>query len=361
MDKMNQDRFAIDGHKLYWHLDRVVDWQKGRLIAPIYVEISPVSFCNNKCVFCGVDFARDGLALEAGALMKRLGEMGKLGVRSIMVAGEGEPLLHPRISEIVTHAKACGMDVSIATNGMAGETKIWESLLPSLTWIRFSVDAATPQVHASVHGVPPAAFERTIASLKEAVRIKKERNLPVTIGVQFLMIRENLCDIEKALPLYSDMGVDYLSFKPYSEHPHMHHKSGFIYSQEMILGIEATVRKFSAKGKTAILFRKLATDAYAEGTPKFSKCCATSFWGHICSKGDFYTCGSHLKDERFRAGNIYADSMDSIFFGDVRKRAVAFAEQTLDVARECRLNCRMARINEFLDFLKREPDHINFI
>ena len=118
---MNKDRFAIDGHKLYWHLDRVSDWQKNRLIAPIYVEISPVSYCNHQCLFCGLDFAHEERAsLDADILMTKIEEMGRLGVKSIMFAGEGEPLLHPRMAEIASHTRNCGIDVSITTNGMAG-------------------------------------------------------------------------------------------------------------------------------------------------------------------------------------------------------------------------------------------------
>jgi sulfatase maturation enzyme AslB (radical SAM superfamily) len=175
------------------------------------------------------------------------------------------------------------------------------------------------------------------------------------------MIRENIHDVKEALSFYSGIGVDYLSFKPYSEHPHMHRKSGFAYSQDMVDEVETIVTRYAGKGQTTILFRKLATSAYMGGIPKFSNCRALPFWGHICSKGDFYTCGIHLKDERFKTGNIYKETMGTILMGDARKRSIAFALNKLDIRKECRLNCRMARINEFLDFLEHEPDHINFI
>ncbi len=359
---MNQDRFAIDGHKLYWHLDRVADWQKTRLIAPIYVEISPVSYCNHKCLFCGLDFAHsEHVALDAGILMTRIEEMGRLGVKSIMIAGEGEPLLHPLLADIAAYTKNCGIDVSITTNGMAGNAGMWEKLLPSLTWIRFSIDAANPETYASVHGVSPASFERTISSLKEAVRIKREQNLPVTIGVQFLMIQQNLADIKAALRLYSEIGVDYVSFKPYSEHPQMINKSGFTYSTAMIDAIEKTVRAFAGMAQTAIIFRKVATEAYSDGVQRFASCCALPFWGYISSTGDFYTCSVHLNNERFKVGNIYLEMLNTIFFGERRRKSIEFAEHALEIGHECRVNCRMARINEFLALLSNPPDHINFI
>lgn len=361
---MGQDRFVIDGHKLYWHLDRVADWQKNRLIAPIYVEISPVSYCNHRCLFCGLDFAHDQQsALDTEILMTRIGEMGRLGVKSIMFAGEGEPLLHPKIARIAAHTRSCGIDVSITTNGMIGNVETWEDLLPSLTWIRFSIDAATPETYATVHGISSASFERTLTSLKDAVRVKRERNLPVTIGVQFLMIQQNLVDIELALALFSEIGVDYLSFKPYSEHPQMLNKSGFTYSNAMIESINEKIQAFvSARtARTAILFRKAATEAYKDGVQRFKSCCALPFWGYVSSGGGFYTCSVYLDDERFKVGDIYSETMEAIFFGEKRKRSIAYAEQDLEIGYECRVNCRMARINEFLAFLNNQPDHVNFI
>ena len=328
------------------------------------MEISPVSYCNNRCIFCGLDFAHDErLTLDTDILMVRIEEMSRLGVKSIMFAGEGEPLLHPRMVEIAAHTKNCGIDVSITTNGMAGNALIWEKLLPSLTWIRFSIDAATPETYATVHGVSPSAFERTITSLKEAARVKQEHNLSVTIGVQFLMIQQNLVDIEASLSLYSGIGVDYLSFKPYSEHPQMLNKSGFTYSVKLIDAIEKTVQTFVDfnRNRTAIIFRKAATEAYSDGIQQFSSCRAIPFWGYLSSKGDFYTCSVYLNDDRFKVGNIYSETMEAIFFGEKRKLSITFAEQELEIGHECRVNCRMARINEFLDFLNSKPDHVNFI
>jgi len=359
---MVKDSFAIDGHKLLWHLDRVAAWQKERLVPPIYVEISPLSYCNHRCVFCGLDFIRgERVILETDLLIRRIEEMARLGVKSVMFAGEGEPLLHPELPLIAARAKEAGIDVSVTTNGMTGTPESWERLLPSLTWIRFSIDAATGATYQAVHGVGPESFGRTVTALKEAVRVKKELQLPVTIGVQFLMIGQNLDDIEKALPLYSSIGVDYLSFKPYSEHPQMLNKSGFTYTKEMIAEIAAQVERFGSSGPTRIFFRKAATDAYAEGVQHFDHCRALPFWGYISSMGDFYTCSVYLNDDRFRVGNIYRDAMSEIFSGKQRRDSIAFAEHELKIEHECRVNCRMARINEFLQQLNQRPEHINFI
>ena len=190
------DKYNIDGHKLGWHIDRVAEWQKKRSIVPIYIEASPTSLCNHRCIFCGIDFARnEGSFLSTDIFSQRIREMGQLGVRSIMYAGEGEPLLHKDISTLVRVTKESGIDVAIASNGTLGNYEIWSSLIPDLTWIRFSVDAGSADVHAKVHRVSPSIFDKTVKSISEAVRAKRDGGMTATVGVQFLVIDENIDDI----------------------------------------------------------------------------------------------------------------------------------------------------------------------
>ena len=356
------DKYRLDGHKLYWHLDRLQAWQSGQLMAPIYVEISPVSYCNHKCIFCGLDFAqRTPKSLDTEIINERIEEMGRLGVKSIMFAGEGEPLLHKGLSKWAETAKQNGIDVSITTNGGPGTKELWGRLIPHLSWLRFSVDAGSSSVYSKVHSVKDSDFEKTLQSIRDSITIRDKVG-NCTIGVQYLMIRDNLADIENAIRLCSEIGVDYISLKPYSEHPQMLNKSGFNYAEEDILHVQEIVSSYQARGgKTRIIFRKAATANYTESGKKFSHCQALPFWGYISSSGDFHTCSVFLNDERFKGGNIYTDSMKDIFFGEKRHSSIAYGACDLEVGYECRVNCRMARINEFLEFLSDKPEHINFI
>lgn len=352
----------MDGHKLFWHLDRVAAWQSGELIAPIYIEISPVSFCNHRCIFCGLDFAHgENNRLDADVLCRQLKEMGRLGVRSIMLAGEGEPLLHDDLPRIVTTARGAGIDVSITTNGTLGTGALWGELLPHLSWVRFSMDAGSAQIHATVHQVPERQFEKTVASIAEALDVRQRLGISVTIGVQYLMIPENIDDIERAITRYDRLGVDYISFKPYSEHPQMIHKSGFVYTRELLDRIEKIVDSYRPSVRVRLIFRKAAAESYRSGVPGFSHCRALPFWGYVSSAGDFYTCSVFLNDDRFKVGNVYDEPMEAILFGARRRDAIEHARRILQVGDECRLNCRMARINEFLEFLDQRPEHVNFI
>jgi GTP 3',8-cyclase len=356
------DNYLIDGHKLYWHLDRLTAWQSGRMIVPIYIEVSPVSFCNHKCVFCAVDFAMEKPAkLKTEIFCKRIKEMAKLGVRSIMYAGEGEPLLHEDLPLFIKVAKTSGIDVSLTTNGSLGNYKLWKEILPHLSWLRFSFDAGSAGVYSLVHQVPEKVFQITIRSIKEALRVKNELKLPVAIGLQFLAIEENFKDLDKAISLAATLGVDYLSIKPFSLHPKMKKKKEAFYSLKTQEYIERTINKSGYPRNLNLIFRKDAFTRYMSKEKQYSRCRALPFWGYISSAGLFYTCSVQLGDKRFASGSIYKQDMRSIFFGKTRKQSIRFAQEELDVVKKCRLNCRMARINEFLEFLANKPEHLNFI
>lgn len=355
--------YALDAHKLYWHLDRVHAWRSGKLIMPIYIEISPVSYCNHNCIFCGIDFAqRRKRNLDYEILSARLREMGQLGIRSVMFAGEGEPLLYSELGRAVNVARQSGLDVSLTTNGMLGNEEIWKEIVPNLSWLRFSIDAASGEVYGKVHRVAESCFDKTLNSVQKAIQIRDQVGSDTTIGVQFLLVKENIDDIKQACALFTRLKVDYLCFKPYSEHPKMIRKSGFNYDRQIINDIAHQVRSYQSDSKkTQIIFRKEATDCYALNENRFEQCNALPFWGYISANGDFNTCSVFIGDERFRVGNINAESLFEILNGPRREASIQYGKKEMCVNAECRVNCRMARINEFLAMLQNEPAHINFI
>jgi GTP 3',8-cyclase len=355
------DKYLLDGHKMFWHLDRLKEWQDRKITAPLYLEISPVSYCNHRCMFCGLDFAmKERLQLDTDVLCRALKEMGERGVRSIMYAGEGEPLLHKGLRQIIETTKASGIDASLTTNGTVGSSELWGDILPDLSWVKFSVDAGTSGVYSRIHNVSEKFFDKTLGSISDAVKIKRDRHLGVALGVQFLVLRDNIADVENAIRLFSRVGVDYLVLKPFSLHPQMLKKMDVLYTEEEINDLQALVDRYTGTSTMDIVFRKGTMMRYVQDGKEYRHCLALPFWGYISSNGDFYTCSVYIGDEQFRTGNIYLNTVEEILFGEKRRASIGYAAEEL-LIEECRKNCRMARVNEFLELLGKKPEHVNFI
>ena len=92
----------MDSHKLIYHPETVARWLKGDNIYPIEIEIGLTNACNHRCIFCAVDYTGyqpDRIGSEV--LIRNLKEMVPKGVKSIIYAGEGEPLLHREAPDII--------------------------------------------------------------------------------------------------------------------------------------------------------------------------------------------------------------------------------------------------------------------
>lgn len=354
------DKYRIDDHKLMYHVGRCADWLNGKLIYPIYMELSPSGACNHRCTFCGLDFmGYKKRFLDTKILKLRLSEMGLLGVKSIMYGGEGEPFLHKDMSEIINHTKGSSIDVAVTTNGVLMNKEIVQKTLSNIEWIKFSVNAGTIETYSKIHRTKVEDFDQVINNISYAVNYRKLNNLKCALGIQMLLLPENEGEVLTMAKIAQEIGVDYLVVKPYSQHISSitHKYSDISYEKYQYLAKELAL--FNSKIFN-VIFRTETMKIWDKGERSYDRCLSNPFWSYIDSGGNVWGCSVYLGDERFKYGNIYDNTFKEIWEGVKREESLHYVETELDV-KECRINCRMDKINRFLWELKNPPEHINFI
>ena len=353
------DEFRVDSHKLMYHVERVHKWLQGEDIYPIYMEISPFGGCNHRCIFCALDYLEyKNTYLDTQVLKGFLKDISARGIKSIMFAGEGEPLLHKDIVELVIHAKNSGLDIAITTNGVLLSRDLLERILSSLSWLRISFNAGTPQTYSSIHRTKPDDFDKVLGNIKEAVKLKKEKKYSCTIGFQFLLLNENHKEVSKLAEILKSLGADYLIIKPYSQHPRSYNRLKLKLDYEKLLFLEDKLKDYTKKD-FKIIFRKKTMNKLKEKKP-YKKCLGLSFWSYLTAGGDLYACSAFLGDERFCYGNIHREPFEKIWSGEKRKKVIEMMTDSWNIE-NCREVCRLDEINRYLWELKNPSAHVNFI
>lgn len=364
------DKYAIDSHKLVYHPKRVAqwldgkhDWQQAKSVYPIYMEVSPVGACNHRCTFCAVDYiGYQAQRLDVKILTDRLAEMGRLGVKSIMYAGEGEPMLHKEINQIVKATFDNGIDVAFTTNGTLMNTKFIEQSLPLTSWIKVSLNAGSAETYAAIHQTKASDFDLVLNNLRAAVAHKRANALSCTLGAQILLLPENRHEIVTLAGICKDIGLDYLVVKPYSQHLFSETRRYENLRYDDLLGMAEELEACNGEGFN-VVFREQTMKNYSQSdAQRYKTCHATPyFWAYIMANGEVYGCSAYLTDPRFAYGNINEHSFQAIWEGDKRRDNWHYIAHELDIG-QCRKNCRMEAVNQYLDKLAaQQPAHINFI
>ncbi|MDD5465386.1 MAG: radical SAM protein [Candidatus Omnitrophica bacterium] len=354
------DKYKIDSHKLMYHVERVGDWIKGKPIYPVYMEISPAGSCNHRCVYCALDFMEyQPRFLDTSIFKQRLREMGKLGVKSIMYAGEGEPFLHKDIADIIATTKKSGIDVAVTSNAVLFSEKISTATLPYLTWVKVSINAARPVTYAKIHRTKPEDFHKVIKNMAYAAKLRRKKGYPCTLGMQAILLPDNYSEIELLAKQAKSIGMDYLVVKPYSQHPLSKTDKFKDIKYNKYFDLASKLNKINSENFN-VVFRVHTMQKWDKAERNYKHCLALPFWAYIDAGGNVWACSMYLTKNKFCLGNIYKNSFKEIWESKKRDNLVRWAAKGLNTAK-CRVNCRMDEVNRYLWDLTHPSAHVNFI
>lgn len=352
------DKYILTDHKLYWHLERVNEWMNETRIPPLYIDMGITQFCNIACKYCvyATPEKRTNKMIPTNALIYFLKEASEIGVKAVGFLGDGEPMIHPGVYDSVIAGSKLGLDMAISTNGLVLKSDKLKDFLAALTWIRFHIGTASSKKYEIVMGAKKNNYYKVVANIEKCVNLKKRYNLPITIGIQMVLIPECVDEIIKFAKLGKDIGVDYAVIKQYSEMKGLEHKLVIKNYEHCTALFQEAETYVDDKYNIIIKRRKMRQDKR-----RYDRCFGCEFLPQISGNGDVYNCGNFFGNKSYFIGNIVKEKFKDIVFGDRYLEVMKRTKNNIDVHNECGIGCRQNEINEFLWKLKHPPAHINFI
>lgn len=332
--------------KILYHPNRIAEWLDSGDTRPISWELDVSNRCDHHCPDCNggwMESEREILNLNTAKFY--IYQIKELGGKSIVLTGGGEPLLNPVITKVMEYANySKGMDVSLITNGSHINQENAKEIIKYCTWVRVSLDAASPEVFKFTHGRSKRIFEKVIEGISLLVEEKELQKNECTIGVAFLTHRRTKQEMLAFTKLCKSLGVDYVQFRPY-------HYDFCDVTKEL-----KECEKETIPDKFYVLKSGNKYDHLFDKKIPYKKCYGHHFCG-VINIHKVYLCCHFRGREKYELGDLREKRLDEIWGSKKRKEVY----QNIDYS-DCYPVCRCDRLNRILWKLKEEPaTHINFV
>jgi len=364
-------KLILDGTKIGWHKERVDAWMRGERIAPITVDMSLTRACNFACNYCfAVLQENDRQIITKETMTRFIDDCAELDVKGISLVSDGESTLHPAYEHSIVYGHAKGISMASGTNGFLLNENRLRTILPALTYLRINITAGEPARYSQIMGVKEEWFHTVCANLRNAVRIKREQGLSVTIGLQMVLMPQYADQVVPLAKLGKDLGVDYLVIKHCSD------------DEDGQLGVDyGGYEKIYPLLKAAEAFSTPTYQVTAKwskigdkGKRSYQRCYGPPFLLQISGSGLVAPCGMLFNDQykKFHVGNIVTTPFKEMVYGDRYWEVINYlASENFNAQTMCGSLCLQHQVNTALDAVKKgaplespqgdSPQHVNFI
>lgn len=168
------------------------------------LEIEPVNNCNLRCIMCHMSFN------EFNNKVFDINWLEKLNIKNgiVKVASIFEPLIHPKIDEIIEHFAKNNNKILITTNLTNLPDKllrVLEKYEKNIYSITVSMDSTDKEIYESIRR--NARYETVIQNIKKIRKIKS-----LYIRINSVLMKRNYKNILSDLIFWENLGIDELGF-----------------------------------------------------------------------------------------------------------------------------------------------------
>jgi SynChlorMet cassette radical SAM/SPASM protein ScmF len=285
--------------------------------------------CNLRCRHCWIEpphqsEKRKYPALDPELFRHIVRQAKPLGLSGVKLTG-GEPLMHPRIGEILEAVRTEEVNLTVETNGVLCTPALARDLARSrLRHISVSIDGADAETHEWVRGVE-GCFEAAIGGIRNLVAAG------IRPQVIMSLMRKNVGQIEPLVRLSESLGCSSVKFnivQPTARGEKMHEKGETLGIGELIdlgkwietdLARSSRIRLFYSQ---PVAFRSLGK-MFGENQGGCGVCGIHGILG-VLSDGSYALCGigEHVPELVF--GHAAFDSLGDVWrnapvLGEIRK------------------------------------------
>jgi len=173
---------------------------------PLAVQVEFTSRCNLRCRMCPLTTKTSSTSAAPGPMVDAVfAEVLAVArrCRRVIVAGYGEALTNPQCLPMLRALDAEGIDMSIATNGIALSPKVARALteIRHLSMINVSIDSPDPDVYRAVRR---GNLHRALTGLRN---LMAAIDRPERVMVSSVAMRENLATLVDFPALLAEIGV----------------------------------------------------------------------------------------------------------------------------------------------------------
>lgn len=363
----------LDGTKIAWYQDRIKKWDRGERIAPITIDMALTRACNYSCHFCYAMLQEnDRHHITKDVIGRFLEDCAEIGVKGISFVSDGESTLSPVFMYACKKGHELGLSMAVGTNALVLNKRKLEELLPTLTYLRVNFSAGERERYAEIMGVKPKFFDKVCQNIRDMMEIKHRDNLPVTIGMQMVLMPQYSDQILPLARLGKSLQPDYLVLKHCSD------------NEDGDLGVDYSDYKRSYELLKQA--EQLSDDNYkvvvkwskidADGQRSYQRCYGPPFIIQLSGSGLVAPCGMLFNEryKKFHIGNICTQRFKDIWASDRYWEVMNhLAGPAFNAQKMCGSLCLQHKVNEFLDGYRKEnislpnldakqpPQHLSFI
>jgi MoaA/NifB/PqqE/SkfB family radical SAM enzyme len=170
-------------------------------------QVEPTMNCNLRCSMCPWVKLHSRDSIMAWEVFERVAGHFR-EAEEVDFTGGGEPLLHPRLEDMIRSAKEAGCTVGFSTNAtLLGRERASTVLDAGLDWICYSVDGATPETYEKIR--VGASFRQVVRNIERVHGLRERRlNRKLRTMLFFVTMKENIHELPAMIDLAYSLGID---------------------------------------------------------------------------------------------------------------------------------------------------------